>query len=566
MRQRSQINHVSWAQAPCPTYRALSPAGQIDDPDEETDLDPLKPVGPDNELTAVRPSIVPSFADLIGAGAQCSKPRPPAEIVDCDPPVEENTQPDPIDAGSQRGGDRSTLFGKALLAGNRPKGGIPLVESPITPAAAPRKTRFARGSSHGVGLGSLGHIGKYKLRDKLGRGAFGVVFTAHDPSLDRDVAIKVLRPTHLTNQEIVQRFLQEARATARIAHPGIVTIHDCGRVETNLGETAFIAMELLTGETLTSRLARSGWLEPEVAAEIARQVASAIEAAHRVDVLHRDLKPDNIYMVPDPAMPSGERVKILDFGLAKLGREGQTQLQTVFGTPRYMSPEQCRSATQIDHRSDIYSLGCVLFELVTGRPPFEGDIRQLIERHQRMVAPRVASFVPRVSPALDGLIAEMLAKDPMERPQTMGAVQRALQHIITHPGHAPAIESKSPAPAELTVVTSEPQISTTPFERPSTRRPSEPPERPSFRRPSEPPERPSFRRPSEPPVRYERPATTDATSLSGEVLVPAGTGSPIVGVPAMPSREPERPSHYARFIVTGLLVLGLLLIAILAGH
>jgi serine/threonine protein kinase len=271
------------------------------------------------------------------------------------------------------------------------------------------------------------HIGKYELHGRLARGAFGVVYSAHDPSLDRNVALKVLRPTHLTNQEVVQRFLQEARATARVAHPGIVTIYDCGTVATRQGSTAFIAMELLSGESLTSRLVRVGRLDPPQACEIVRQIASALEAAHHADVLHRDLKPDNIYLVPDPAMPSGERIKVLDFGLAKLGAGGETRLQTVFGTPRYMSPEQTRSATQIDHRSDIYSLGCILFELVTGRPPFDGDVRQLLERHQRATPPRTASLATDVSTVLDDLIAEMLAKDPMHRPQTMGAVQRALR-------------------------------------------------------------------------------------------------------------------------------------------
>jgi serine/threonine protein kinase len=274
---------------------------------------------------------------------------------------------------------------------------------------------------------SRNRIGKYELSTRLARGAFGVVYTARDPSLDRNVAIKVLRLSHRANPEIVQRFLQEARTTARIAHPGIVTIHDFGMVETRRGSTAFIAMELLPGESLSRRLARVGRLTPAAACELVRQVASALAAAHHVDVLHRDLKPDNIFLVPDPAMPSGERVKVLDFGLAKLGATGHTQAQVVFGTPRYMSPEQSRSATQIDHRSDIYSLGCILFELVTGRTPFDGDPRLLIERHQRATPPRAAALAPELPLVLDELIAVMLAKDPADRPQSMAAVQRVLR-------------------------------------------------------------------------------------------------------------------------------------------
>jgi serine/threonine protein kinase len=277
---------------------------------------------------------------------------------------------------------------------------------------------------------SRGRIGKYQVFTRLASGTFGTVYTAYDPSLDRSVALKVLRPNHRANQDVVQRFLQEARATARVVHPGIVTIHDCGTVETRRGQAAFIAMELLSGESLSRRLERAGRLAPSVACEVARQVASALEAAHCVDVLHRDLKPDNIFLVPDPAMPSGERVKIIDFGLAKLGATGHTQLETVFGTPRYMSPEQTRSATQIDHRSDIYALGCVLFELVTGRPVFDGDICQLVERHQSVPPPSAAALAPEVPRRLDQLIREMLAKDPMDRPQTMGAVQRSLRAAV----------------------------------------------------------------------------------------------------------------------------------------
>jgi hypothetical protein len=306
---------------------------------------------------------------------------------------------------------------------------IQVVAPPVVvppPAPAPTSSSAPPVPSNFV-LGPGGRIGKYELKDKLGQGTFGLVFTARDTDLDRDVAIKILNPSHTTNSDILHRFLQEARASARIAHPAIVTVLDCGRVMTVTGETAYIVLELLGGESLTNRLARSGKIAPVTAIEITRQIASALDAAHRADVLHRDLKPDNIYLVPDPAMPSGERVKVLDFGLAKLGASRHTTMDTIFGTPRYMSPEQCRSATLIDQRSDIYSLGCILFELITGRTPFDGDLRQLIERHQRAAPPRSASFTPDVPPQLDELIDKMLAKDPASRPQSMAAVQAVLQ-------------------------------------------------------------------------------------------------------------------------------------------
>jgi serine/threonine-protein kinase len=289
--------------------------------------------------------------------------------------------------------------------------------------------------------------GKFELREKVAQGTFGVVYTAHDQHLDREVAIKLLHPAHMTNREIVTRFLQEARAAARIKHPGIVTMFDCGVIEGELSTGAYIAMELLAGESLTTRLARSGRLAPAAAVEIVRQVACALDAAHEAGVLHRDLKPDNIYLVPDSAMPSGERVKVLDFGLAKLGDGGHTQMNTVFGTPRYMSPEQSRSATQIDLRSDVYALGCILFELLTGRTPFEGNLRELVDRHQRAPIPRASSFSLEVTPALDDLVMQMLQKDPARRPQTMAAVRRMLKSLdgdIPMPAHVVALAATMP--------------------------------------------------------------------------------------------------------------------------
>jgi serine/threonine-protein kinase len=274
-----------------------------------------------------------------------------------------------------------------------------------------------------------GQVGKYVLENKVGQGSFGMVYTAHDTQLDRRGAIKILNPSNQLNEDVLHRFLQEARASARIGHPGIVTVLDCGRVATSIGESAYIVFELLQGESLGNRIARAGRLAPVTAVEIARQIAAALDAAHRAGVLHRDLKSENVHLVPDSAVYSGERVKILDFGLAKLGTSQHTDLGTVFGTPRYMSPEQCRSAASVDQRSDIYSLGCILFELVTGRTPFVGELRQQVESHLQVIAPRASQLVPDVPPALDELIAQMLAKDPGARPQSMAELHAALQYL-----------------------------------------------------------------------------------------------------------------------------------------
>ena len=165
-----------------------------------------------------------------------------------------------------------------------------------------------------------------------------MVFVARDPALDRDVALKFLLSKHTANPELVARFLAEARAAAQINHPGIVTVYECGQIADG---TAYIAMELLAGEPLEDRIAKTGAMPPSIAVEITRQIAAALGAAHARNIVHRDLKPANVFMVPDRATILGERVKVLDFGIAKLG-EGmstsgvQTGSMMIFGTPRYM--------------------------------------------------------------------------------------------------------------------------------------------------------------------------------------------------------------------------------------
>ena len=276
-------------------------------------------------------------------------------------------------------------------------------------------------------------IGKYTLRRKLGQGGFGSVFAAYDETLDREVALKLLNAEHKTSDDVMRRFLQEARLAARISHPGIVTVFECAQISgtsTPADGIAYIAMELLDGESLAHRLHRGGRMAAPTAMEIARQIASALEAAHASGIVHRDLKPDNIFLVRDPAVLHGERVKVLDFGIAKLHHVASsvhTQTNEVFGTPRYMSPEQCRSSTQIDHRSDIYTLGCILFELVTGRPPFVGQPGELFAQHLMVEAPSVLAFVRDTPYHVADLVARMLAKDVAHRPQSMAQVQRELE-------------------------------------------------------------------------------------------------------------------------------------------
>ena len=264
-------------------------------------------------------------------------------------------------------------------------------------------------------------VGKYVLESELGNGGFGEVFVARDPELERTVALKVLRPEHTANPQVVQRFLQEARSAAKVAHPGIVTVFECGQVP----DAAYIVMELLQGETVARRIRHQRLTESRIV-EIARQVASALHAAHMAGIIHRDLKPDNLFLVRDPAAVNGERIKILDFGIAKLAEAVKSGPETgslmVFGTPAYMSPEQCRSSGKVDHRADIYSLGCILHELVTGAPPFSGEFGELIGKHLFVEPPALRSLAPDVSPGLESAIERMLEKDPEQRVQSMADV------------------------------------------------------------------------------------------------------------------------------------------------
>ncbi len=284
-----------------------------------------------------------------------------------------------------------------------------------------------------IGVGT--RAGKYELVQQLGAGGFGLVYLARDHVLGRDCALKFLLPELTVDPEHVQRFLQEARAAARIQHPGIVTVFECGQFPatgSGVDGMVYIAMELLRGESLAARLSR-GALPVASAVAIARQIASAVEVAHRIGVVHRDLKPENVYLVPDPETVSGERVKVLDFGIAKLGEASaggavQTAAYLVFGSPLYMSPEQCRSTARVDARADIYSLGVMLFEMLCGERPFvDPDMGALIAKHQVVEPPRLRTKNAGLPAALDELVASMLAKSPDARPQSMEAVQRALQ-------------------------------------------------------------------------------------------------------------------------------------------
>ncbi len=258
----------------------------------------------------------------------------------------------------------------------------------------------------------------------------GEVFIAEHTMLGRRAAVKVLRPEFSHRPEIVARFFNEARAATQISDPGIVQIFDFGQAQDG---SAYIVMELLEGETLDRRMIRQQVLPIPEALRLVRQVASSLATAHSRGIVHRDLKPENIFITRDPEVAHGERTKILDFGIAKLYGDQQVKTHTsaVMGTPTYMSPEQCRGSGQVDHRADIYSLGCVLYLLVSGRLPFEAEgSGDLIAMHLRELAPPPSAKANWIPPALDRLILRCLAKNPAERFQTGTELATAITTLL----------------------------------------------------------------------------------------------------------------------------------------
>jgi eukaryotic-like serine/threonine-protein kinase len=257
-------------------------------------------------------------------------------------------------------------------------------------------------------------LGNYRILATLDAGGMGNVYRGEHTHLGRPAAIKLLHPELSTNDTLVQRFFNEAKAATAIRHPGIVEVYDFGYAQDG---RAYIVMELLEGESLASRLRRGRFTE-EVAIQIMRSLASVLKAAHAKGIVHRDLKPDNIFLV---ANDEELRAKVLDFGVAKLAgllpaETRHTQTGVLMGTPLYMAPEQARSASSIDHRADLYSMGCILYELLTGSPPFVAvGAGEIIAMHMFSAHQPLRERLVSVSPQLDSLLATLLAKDPDER-------------------------------------------------------------------------------------------------------------------------------------------------------
>ena len=255
----------------------------------------------------------------------------------------------------------------------------------------------------------LAKLGRYKILSELGRGAMGVVYKGEDPALDRIVALKtvILSEDAAGKAEYQKRFFLEAKAAGRLSHPQIITVYDFGQE----GDLAYMAMEFLKGTELRTRMAEGAISVPE-AVHIAEQVAEGLGYAHEHGVVHRDIKPSNIMML------AHEQVKIMDFGIARMrASDHKTSTGLVLGTPKYMSPEQV-SGSPVDHRSDIFSLGVVLYEMLTHSKLFQGeDTPQIFHAVANFQPPPPSRVNPEVPPMLDFVVERALKKDPAVRYQ-----------------------------------------------------------------------------------------------------------------------------------------------------
>jgi serine/threonine-protein kinase len=293
-------------------------------------------------------------------------------------------------------------------------------------------------------------IGNYEITAKIGEGGMGVVYLAVHPVIGKKVAMKAIHPELSRNPEVVSRFMMEAKAVNQIGHDHIVDISDFGN--TPSGDFYFV-MEYLQGESLADRLKREVLISQARALAIAADVGDALGASHDHGIIHRDLKPENIFLITRRGNP--DFVKVLDFGLAKLTQVEEkvthkTRAGSVMGTPYYMSPEQGEGKLQIDNRADIYSLGIILFEMLTGKVPFGGEgYGEIIVKHITHQAPSARKINPAVSAAVEMILFRALAKERSARFQTMQEFRDAL----LDPERYVAATPTTGLPAELTGVT-----------------------------------------------------------------------------------------------------------------
>jgi serine/threonine-protein kinase len=284
--------------------------------------------------------------------------------------------------------------------------------------------------------------GRYKLLQTLGDGAMGQVFVAENLAIGQKVALKVLKPELLADATFRKRFQQEAEAIAAVEHRNVARFLDLV-----VGDPTFIVMEYVRGPTLAQLIRDRKRLPPMDAMFIGERLCWALEAAHKRGVVHRDIKPSNVILSPDPETELDP--KLIDFGLAKIAaassEKGLTRTGQIVGTPDYMSPEQIANK-EVDARSDVYSLGCLMFEMCVGRPPFSGgDDVQVLYQQLQAKPDRVLEHVPDAPPELDKLLARSLAKDPQQRFQSMREMAEALARVRRHTYRTITGEQEPPA-------------------------------------------------------------------------------------------------------------------------
>ncbi len=299
--------------------------------------------------------------------------------------------------------------------------------------------------------------GRFTIKSYLGEGGMATVYTADQDAEPKRVALKVMNQDLMADRTFVRRFQREAKAAAKVQHPNSVQIIDYGVA----GDLLYIAMELLEGDDLYVLLEREGAIAQGRAVRILIEVCDALMVAHEMGIVHRDLKPENIMVLGDPSHPNGERVKVLDFGIAKLlaqdalneergvdSRAEQasavTRAGTFIGTPAYMSPEQC-GLLSVDTRADIYTCGVLLFQLITGRLPFEGQTPlHTATLHIHQAPPSPSSYAPAIDPRIEALILKALSKKPADRHQTARHLGSALRKLLPDVNDVPVVPTRTP--------------------------------------------------------------------------------------------------------------------------
>jgi serine/threonine-protein kinase len=304
---------------------------------------------------------------------------------------------------------------------------------------------------------------RYLLEKRLGRGAMGQVYLARDENLStRRVAIKTVRPDFLNDEDVqegeaIARFEREARTAASIRHPNVVDVTDFGKSPEGI---FYLVMEYVEGETLYHLLRREGTLNPQRTLDLLRQVAAGVEAAHEENILHRDLKPANIFIMKKKGMLKGDGfVKVGDFGLAKIvgqavaemeAANGGPQSRGIIGTPEYMAPEQMQTGAALDARADVYAMGVMAYHMLGGRPPFTGDLAQLIMQKMMQTPAPLSSLRSDISPAVEKAVMHALEREPDKRSGNMAEWLEEFEFAVSE--DTTATKNSTDGDAKVTVM------------------------------------------------------------------------------------------------------------------